>query len=170
MNETQSNTFWAPLADALRMELQEYGALSVLIDEQQKAILHREMMHYMDLSTEIEEQIASTSGLRAEREQMVRDIGKTLGFPEPKDLKSMLVHFPEEARPLLAALIDEINSLIHKTRRKASQNQMLLARALQYTHELLLKTVPQGVTQTYGARGDASVRTHVAAGSVNFSA
>jgi flagellar biosynthesis/type III secretory pathway chaperone len=171
MNKTQAATMnWESLVDTLRMELQEYGGLCVLIEKQQRAILNRDMPEYMGLAEEIETQVASTSGLRAEREQRVRSIAEAVEQPNDIDLKRLIPHFPEEARPLLSALVEEINSLIAKSNRRAKQNHMLLARAMQYTYELLQQVSPQSQVKTYGKAGTAKIRPFSESAAMNTSA
>ena len=171
MNKTRAaTTHWESLAESLRMELQEYGGLCVLIEKQQRAILDRDMPAYMSLAEEIESQAAATIGLRAEREQRVREIAESTDNPPESDLKALLVHFPEEARPLLAALVDEINSLISKSNRKAKQNHMLLARAMQYTYELLQQVSPQSQVKTYSKGGKQTIKPYSSSATINTSA
>ena len=172
MNNTQAaaTTDWESLVESLRMELQEYGGLCVLIEKQQRAILKRNMPEYMGLAEEIETQAAATSGLRAEREQKVRECAERFGQPVNTELKRLIPDFPEEAQPLLSALVDEINSLIGKSNRRAKQNHMLLARAMQYTYELLQQVSPQSQVKTYGAQGTSKIRPYSNSSSVNTSA
>lgn len=161
---------WEPIVDALRAELQEYGELLILIEKQQTAIQKRNMPSYLDLSAEIESQAASTSGLRAEREQKVRSLAETLNIEYNENLSEMIPGFPAESRPMFSALVDEINKLIHKTQRKAKQNHMLLVRTLHFTHELLQKVSPQSFTQTYSPAGNSSFRANRDSRAVNTSA
>lgn len=161
MNDTQIATInWKSLVEALRMELQEYGGLCVSIDKQQRAILDRNMTEYMELAEEIEHQVAATSGLRAEREQLVRDFALRFGREPDTDLKSLVPSFPKEAQPLIEALVDEINTSISRSNRRAKQNHMLLARAMQYTYELLQQVSPQTQVKTYGAKGKSQIKPY----------
>ena len=172
MNNTQAatKTDWESLVESLRMELQEYGGLCVLIEKQQRAILKRNMPEYMGLAEEIETQAAATSGLRAEREQRVREYAESLGQPVDIELKRLIPAFPEEAQPLLNALVDEINNLIGKSSRRAKQNHMLLARAMQYTYELLQQVSPQSQVKTYGAKGTSRIKPYSSSSTINTSA
>lgn len=171
MNKTQVTTSnWEVLVESLRMELQEYGGLCVLIGKQQRAILDRKMPDYMGLSEEIETQAAATSGLRAEREQKVREFAEGFGKSSDTELKRLIPSFPEDAQPLLSALVDEINSLISKSNRKAKQNHMLLARAMQYTYDLLQQVSPQSQVKTYGAQGVSKIKPYSYSSTINASA
>jgi flagellar biosynthesis/type III secretory pathway chaperone len=172
MNNTQAaKTHWETLVESLRMELQEYGGLCVLLDKQQRAILDRDMPAYMELAEEIETQAAATSGLRAEREQNVREYAERIGMDPESELSVLIPRTPQDVQPLLKALVDEVRNLIAKSNRRAKQNHMLLARALQYTYELLQQVSPQSQVKTYGSQGKASIRPYkVVSASVNTSA
>jgi flagellar biosynthesis/type III secretory pathway chaperone len=172
MNNTQAaaTLHWESLVESLRMELQEYGGLCVLIEKQQRAILKRNMPDYMELAGKIETQAAATSGLRAEREQKVREIAERCGLPTSTELKRFIPFFPEDAQPLLNALVDEINKLISKSNRRAKQNHMLLARAMQYTYELLQQISPQSHVKTYGSKGKSRIKPYSSSSAINTSA
>ncbi len=171
MSNTQAATSnWEPLVQSLRMELQEYGGLCVLIEKQQRAILDRNMSAYMEIAEEIESQAAATSGLRAEREQRVRQFAETLGEPTETELSRLIPKFPADAQPLLGALVEEINNLISKSNRRAKQNHMLLARAMQYTYELLQKVSPQSQIKTYSNKGKSSIKPFSGSTTIHASA
>jgi len=171
MSNTQAATMnWEPLVQSLRMELQEYGGLCVLIEKQQRAILDRNMPKYMEIAEEIESQAAATSGLRAEREQRVRQFAEGFGEPLETELSRMIHHFPSDAQPLIRALVEEINNLISKSNRRAKQNHMLLARAMQYTYELLQQVSPQSQVKTYSKLGKSTIKPFPGSATINASA
>ncbi len=171
MSNTQAATLnWEPLVQSLRMELQEYGGLSVLIEKQQRAILDRNMSDYMAIAEEIETQAAATMGLRAEREQRVRQFAEHFGQPVDTELSRLVEHFPSDAQPLLRALVEEINNQIGKSNRRAKQNHMLLARAMQYTYELLQQVSPQSQVKTYSKMGKPSIKPYAGSTTVHASA
>ena len=171
MSNTQAATqHWEPLVQSLRMELQEYGGLCVLIEKQQRAILDRNMPEYMEIAEEIETQAAATSGLRAEREQQVLQYAESYGQKSETELSRLIPFFPEEAQPLLRALVDEINNLISKSNRRAKQNHMLLARAMQYTYELLQRVSPQSQVRTYSNKGKSHIKPFSGSTSMHASA
>ena len=65
--------------------------------------------------------------------------------------------FPDFVRPLLEALVRDINLMINRTRRKARQNHILLARAVELTQETLRLLQPETFTKTYARSGHVSV-------------
>jgi flagellar biosynthesis/type III secretory pathway chaperone len=153
------NTDWQPLADALRAELSEYGALLGLFDAQQNAILERDSEAILLCVSTIEEQMQRLGALRDEREELVRSFAAKFAQPASATLRSLLSFFAAEARPLLEALIDEINHLIHRARRRSRQNHLLLARAVEVRQEMLQTLRPESFTKTYSARGRVALST-----------
>jgi len=72
-------------------------------------------------------------------------------------LKAFLSAPYDEARPLLQALIDEVNRLIHRVRRITRQNHLLLSRTVQLHQGLLRQFYPGAFTSTYSAFGRLSM-------------
>jgi len=151
------NISWEFITECLRNELQEYGALLALFEEQQANLLRRDADQVASLAISIEEQARATHSSRERREQCVSDFASKHGCPADTSLRQLLPHFPAEVQPLLHALIDEINHLIHRIRRDARQNQMLLTRAVEAHDEALRTLMPDTFkTRTYSARGAVS--------------
>lgn len=145
---TSGNALRDQVIAAMRAEMQEFGELLQLFDEQQAAILKRDAEGALALDTQITAQLQKTRASRRTREQLTESLtgaGATLG--------EMLPCFPEPMRLLVEALVAELNQLIARARRRAQQNRMLLARSLEVTQELLQKLNPESVTRTYSARG-----------------
>ncbi|MEM9160637.1 MAG: flagellar export chaperone FlgN, partial [Verrucomicrobiota bacterium] len=72
-------------------------------------------------------------------------------------LRKMLPHFPDFIHPLLEALMEEINQMITRTRRKAQQNFLLLSRTMELTQETLRALQPENYTKTYSKKGRVGV-------------
>ena len=151
------NISWEFITECLRNELQEYGALLALFEEQQANLLRRDADQVAALALSIEEQARATHSSRQRREQCVHAFAVRCGCPTDTSLRQMLPHFPADVQPLLSALIDEINHLIHRIRRDARQNQMLLARTVE-AHEEAMRTLMPGAfkSRTYSQRGAVS--------------
>jgi len=156
---TLANAHWEDLADMLRDELQEYGEFLVLLDEQQHAILSQDADLLRDLDQDIQRQIQNTQDMRERRTDMVVTFAELAGFPKDASLRQILPCFPQSAQPLMLALINEINSLIEKTRRALRQNHMLLARASEVTEKLIAALAPAPTTKTYGKTGNISFKS-----------
>ena len=62
-----------------------------------------------------------------------------------------------DARPLLEALISEVNTLLHRVRRASRHNHTLLARAVEVHQETLQHLRPAAFTKTYSPAGRLAV-------------
>lgn len=149
---------WEPLADALRLEMQEYGELLSLLEEQQRLIFTREAEALLKLNKSVDLQVETTAQLRSTREAKARELASSLGQSADATVRSLLPFLPEVARPLFEALIDETNGLIRKTQRRVRQNQLLLARACATMESILRALKPQAVTKTYTRKGGVNFR------------
>lgn len=151
------NTAWETIAHCLRDELQEYGGLLGLFEEQQGALYRRDASAVLASVTTIEEQARLAAKKRLAREQIVREYAVALGRPADSTLRLLLPTFPDEVRPMLEALIDEVNRLVHRARRGARQNALLLQRAVEMHQEALRTLRPDSFTKTYSPHGQVSV-------------
>ena len=156
------NNAWELIANSLRDELQEYGGLVGLFQDQQSALLRRDANGVLASVSAIEAQARSAAERRMRREAVVRDVALANGRNVESTLRSLLDCLPAEVRPMIEALIDEINRLVHRARRSARQNTMLLQRAIEIHQEALRTLRPEAFTKTYSARGQVSVNNAVA--------
>jgi len=147
------------LIDALRDEVQEYGGLLSLFNEQQKAILDRKPDAVLAVQEAVALQFGTIDQCRKRREKLTQEIATELGraTEPPLPLRGLIESFAEAVRPLLYALMDEVNNLILRSRRRAQQNQMLLARSIEVSQHLLQKLNPEAFTKTYSRRGRISL-------------
>lgn len=153
------NNTWELIAHCLRDELQEYGGLLGLFEEQQGALFRRDASAVLATVTSIEEQAKAASVKRLRREQVVREFALTNGRPAESTLRSLMDCFPPEVRPMLEALIDEVNRLVHRARRGVRQNALLLQRAIEMHQETLRTLRPDAFTKTYSKKGQVSVNS-----------
>jgi flagellar biosynthesis/type III secretory pathway chaperone len=147
------NTSWEFITECLRNELQEYGALLGLFEDQQENLLRRDADAVLALAGMLEEQVRRAQAVREHREQAVRRFALSLSGRPDSTLLQLLHHFPAEVHPLIRALVDEINHLIHRVRRGARQNQVLLARTVEAHEEALRLLRPDSFTKTYSPTG-----------------
>jgi flagellar biosynthesis/type III secretory pathway chaperone len=145
------------IADALRNELQEYGALLNLFGQQQNAILDRDPDLVLGIADLLESQIETVNRALREREALVRDFASQCNKPSDMPLRDLLSDSPQPVRLLLFALIDEINNLVFRTKRRARQNQMLLSRSVDVAQQILRRLNPGGVIQTYSNKGRSNI-------------
>lgn len=153
---------WSLVVDALRSELAEYGGLLRLIDGQQKMIFALDSAGVSEFVPQLEEQAGTAREKRTARENIVRQYAHEHGHAGNLSLRQLLPSFPAEVRPLLEALIDEINHLLQRTKKRTRQNQMLLSRLVEFHRELIPSLRPQAFTKTYSRRGQVSVSASTA--------
>jgi flagellar biosynthesis/type III secretory pathway chaperone len=151
------NEPWTIIADALRTEIAGFGGLLNLFEQQQQRLFARDTEGVIQLSTEIEAHTQQMQRDRTRREQLVAEFARTHEQPVTSTLRSLLNFLPAPVRPLLEALIADVNRLIHRVRRLTRQNHLLLARAVE-SHQDLMRTLrPDAFQQTYSAAGRKSV-------------
>jgi flagellar biosynthesis/type III secretory pathway chaperone len=148
---------WPIIAAGLRTELAEYGGLLALFAEQQRLLFARDANAVLALSATIEQQVRVLEDCRRQREQTVADFAVAQGQPPGATLRSLLPLIEADARPLLEALIDEVNHLLHRVRRTSRQNHTLLARTVEIHQDILQQLQPNAFTKTYSAAGRISV-------------
>ena len=157
MNEVFEKKDWDPLVELLREEVQEYGGLYNLLDRQQEEIFNREPDLVMQTNGDIEAHMSDMNELRERREATVREMASRFDCDEGLSLKKMLPRFPEFIRPMLQALIEEINAMVSRTRRKAKQNYLLLSRTMEITQEALRMAKPENFSKTYSRKGQVGM-------------
>ncbi len=151
------NTSWEMIADSLRQELADYGGLLHLFEQQQRSLFDRDPAAVMGLGAAIEVQARSIAVCRSRREQVVADFAAEHGHSRQSTLRSLLPLIEPNARPLLEALIDEVNALLHRVRRVSRHNHQLLARAVEVHQEVLQQLRPQSFTKTYSPSGAVAI-------------
>lgn len=150
-------TDWESAATALRTELGEYGGLLNLFEAEQQAILQRDPDGVLTYQSQIEAQLATVRHTRRAREVAVESAVQSAGEDSSRTLRQLLPEFPPPVQPMFDALITEINRLIAQCRRRAQQNQALLARAIEVSEVLLRQLRPEAVTKTYSSRGRVKI-------------
>jgi flagellar biosynthesis/type III secretory pathway chaperone len=143
------------LTAALRLELQEYGGLIALFEEQQSMILRGDPDGFLYLGEAVNDQIALLAEHRARRNELVQLLAERSQRPRTAALSEVLGGCPTGLRGTVSALMDEINSLITRTQRRMRQNQMLLARCI------------SAAQQAFGVNGGNVVSTYSSRGCVN---
>lgn len=157
------NEPWTIIAESLRTEIAGFGGLLHLFEQQQQCLFARDTDGVLRLSTEIGERTRAMSEQRARREQLVADFAVAHGQPATATLRSLLPFIVEEARPLIEALIAEVNVLIHRVRRLTRQNHTLLARTVESQQELMRSLRPDAFVHTYSAAGRKSLTSNTRA-------
>ncbi len=154
---TTVTTPWTFIAECLREELADYGGLLHLFEVQQRALFDREPDTVLRLANEIEAHARTLSITRTRREEAVSAFALQQGRPSSSSLRSLLPLIEADARPLLEALINEVNALLHRVRRTSRHNHSLLSRAVEVHQETLAQLRPHSFTKTYSPGGRVSV-------------
>lgn len=123
--------------EALRDELQQFGEMLVLLEFQQSCLNRGDIGSVPQTTSAIDSQRNVIESARARRENLQRQLTWTIGQPDPQSLQALLPRIPDIYRPLLLALIGEINQLIAEVRLRLEANQLQLRRALDQTVGLL---------------------------------
>jgi len=148
---------WELIAESLRAELADYGGLLHLFEQQQRSLFARDADAVLTVCLAIETQARALSACRGRREEIVASFAVRNDRPANSTLRSLLPFIAEEARPLIQALIDEVNRLLHRLRRTSGHNHTLLSRAVEMNQETLAQLRPQTFTKTYSDGGRVSV-------------
>ena len=75
------STSWEFITECLRNELQEYGALLGLFEDQQENLLRRDADAVLALASSLEEQVQRAHAVREHREQAVRLFATSISEP-----------------------------------------------------------------------------------------
>jgi flagellar biosynthesis/type III secretory pathway chaperone len=153
MSPTDTIPAWQTIAACLRAELAEYGGLLGHFEEQQRFLFERDASQVLRLSSVIEEQTHLLHDTRRQRENAVAAFAASNARPTTATLRSLLPLVEADARPLLEALIDEVNHLLHRVRRVSRHNHTLLSRTVELHQETLRLARPDAFTQTYAPNG-----------------
>lgn len=155
---------WDALAETLRKEIEGYGRLFGLLEEQRENLLKNNVEGLVSINDSMSAQAQFLQGLRGEREHLVSGIWKEAGQPgERATVKALLAHSPGNSSPLFEELLTEVNRLVSQSRRKLQHNQMLLHRSRDIGQRFLLLLNPEAAQTTVYARNGKS-RSPVARG------
>jgi hypothetical protein len=155
---------WAIIADCLRRELIDYGGLLQLFEAQQHALYAKDAGDVLLHGSAIEALADNLAACRAQRDEAIDAFAAEHGQPPGCTLRSLLPLIAPDARPLLKALIDETNHLLHRVRRASRRNQILLGRAVElHQHTLAPRLTPflesyAPMKRASGARPTVSLR------------
>ncbi len=128
------------LIEALRNELQQYGEMLALLEQQGESIrLHG--AESLSISA-IETQSGAIQEARSARELAQNKLAEELHRGHNGALGEMIPSIPEQYRPLLNALTQENNELIERVRQRAQQNQLLMRHSLDRMQSLIANLSP----------------------------
>jgi hypothetical protein len=119
------------VVEALRNELQQYGEMLALLEVQQEAVSRCGPQPVLTSISAVEAQGASIESARLARETYQRQLSWALGRSELCPFAELFPLLPDSHRPLIQALVQEINQLIERVRIRAEHNHGQLRRALE---------------------------------------
>lgn len=141
------------LIEALRDELQQYGEMLALLDQQQAQVCARVADELLASVTMLQEQGTVMQGARRQREECRAAAAREVGLDAEAPFKELIPRLPSSLRPLLQALVDENNDLLRRVQQRARQNHFLLNRSVELMQNVIGSLVPQARPLTYGHAG-----------------
>lgn len=144
---------WQAIADSLRDELVQYGRLFGMFEEQQASLFKRDAAGALRVASAIDQQVEDLIQCRRKREEEAREFARVNGQDESSTLYSMIQFVPEDARPLLRALIVDMNLLVARLRRISRHNRLFLIRTIDNHQEILRRLRPGSFTKVYSQKG-----------------
>src|SRR6185503_5016796 len=124
--------------EALRNELQQYGEMLALLEAQQEAVARRDSGSVLSSIPAVEAQSSAIQEARHAREAHQRQLAWAVGRPENITFQELLPLLPDEYRPLLSALVQEINQLLGRVRQFAERNHAQLQRSLELMEKFVV--------------------------------
>lgn len=145
------------LIAALREELQEYGELLALMDQQQASVMNRAADNLLETVCTIDSQAKVIQAARRHREKCQSQLADELGLSGEPTFARLLPRLPEEYRLLIGALVEENNHLLQRVQKRGHQNNLLLSRSLELMQRFLTTLAPSSRTAVYNEHGDVSM-------------
>jgi small-conductance mechanosensitive channel len=142
-----------PLITALREELQQYGEMLALLDQQQDLVARRAPAELLDSVGQIQNQAQAIQEARRERQQRQSHLAVSLGLLPEAAFPELVGLLPETYRPLVKALVHENNQLLVKVHQRSRQNHLLLARSVELMRQLIDSLIPADHGPAYDDHG-----------------
>ena len=141
------------LIESLRLELQQYGEMLALLDQQQELVVVRASDDLLRTVASINKQSTAIQSARQHRQSCQREMARLLERSTEAAFLDLIPLLPEEYRPLLRALIDENNELLLRVQQRARQNHLLLNRSLDLMQRFINTLAPGSRMPTYDGMG-----------------
>jgi len=141
------------LIEALREELQQYGEMLALLEEQQDLVVRHTTADLLGLVARIERQAQVIQDARRKRQSCQADMAQEVGLPPEAEFARLKLSIPEDFRPLLDALVRENNDLLRRVHQRSRQNHLLLARSVELMQHLINSLLPATDGPTYDESG-----------------
>lgn len=139
-----NDEYWDALAGKLRNEIEAYGHLFELLEEQRDQCLSKDLNGLTEVNENMHDHTSFLHGLKTEREELVKDIWtRCSGEQSPVTVKELLKHSPQQSWPLFDELLQEVNRLIQKSQQQLERNQMLLRCSWEIGQKFIGMLVPE---------------------------
>jgi flagellar biosynthesis/type III secretory pathway chaperone len=148
MNKLLSN-----LIESLREELQQYGEMLALLEQQQLSVVQRKTDDLLQNVAAVNTQVSVIAAQRQEREQRQRSVALEIGLGEGANFGAIVPMLPADYRPLVEALVQENNELLARVQQRTRQNHLLLSHAVELTQQLIETIFPRGRPRVYDQAG-----------------
>jgi flagellar biosynthesis/type III secretory pathway chaperone len=141
------------LIQLLREELQQYGEMLALLDQQQEYIITRAADEVLQTVAAIQAQSRAIELARARRDECRNELIQNLSQPEDIEFAQLLPLLPASYRPLVDALVKENNELLSRVRHVARQNHLLLSRTVSLMQRFMSALMPALNPTVYNGAG-----------------
>lgn len=128
--------------DALRNELQQYGEMLALLEAQSGALNQLGSDTVAASISLLNAHSVTIESARRTREDVQQQVAWALGVPEEPTVWELVPLVPEQYRPLLQALIQEIQELLRRVRECAAQNREHLRHSLELMEQFIARLSP----------------------------
>lgn len=140
------------LIATLREELEQYGEMLALLDQEQEQVISRHAEDLVQTVQAIADQGELIQAARQRRTEARCALARHLRQADDAPFSNLLPLLPAEYRPLVEALVQENNHLLFRVQQRARQNHLLLNRCLHLMQRLISSLCPSG-TSVYSGNG-----------------
>ncbi len=141
------------LIQMLREELTQYGEFLALLEKQQDLIVARSVEGFLENLAAINSHVPVIAAVREARDQARKSLALALDQPTTVTFLQLIELIPREYRPLVRALVEEVNDLLARSQQRLRQNHLLLSRSLSQMKQMILELFPSTVAPTYTENG-----------------
>jgi hypothetical protein len=142
------------LIGALRNELQQYGEMLALLDEQHAAVKLQGADDILQSIAAVNAQSGAIQAARESRQVWQRQLAEALHQDPNSAFLHLIPLLPEAYRPLVAALLQENNELLDRVRERAQQNHSLLRQSMEITRSFITTLAPEGASAAPQSEAD----------------
>ena len=152
-NQREPQLVLDDLIGMLREELTQYGELLALLEQQLELIVSRSAEGLFENLAAINAQIPLVAAARQKRDALRKELAVALGLSGTASFRLLTQSAPTDYRPLLEALVTEINDLLRRSQQRLRQNHILLRRSLDSMQQMITSLFPTAIGRTYNQAG-----------------